>query len=880
MGDRFESMRARGINTNDATATSSDILQGKTAYAHGQKITGEFVPSYGVGYNVFIQTTEPEEKNGIWIKTTGEQKIKFVSNSTVAGHFLEGNYNFMNIASNTTYVGQVIVGDILYHFGQTSNDSYKLNIRTKENLGNLNVPNITSGASTQGTDNSYAVGAVFNSSDRNIYVFWVDKYDRYYIRSYKYNIDNDTYENIGMLESSSSRTDTTGACTVYDGKVFAVAKQGSAMTGRQNNLMQVNPYTLYYTDFNSFKNYCYDGKYIYILQTTSSTSKVLRINCSTQITETICTLNNSEKGTVTHIFAKGNSLFLFYDNNSNVFSIYNISSGTIKHVNTKTSYSLTSDTNIKQWFLYDEIYGILFFRTPTITLAFQVENNSIDSLENGTQIIIQGFDENITEIDSESNLKIGVSDAFVKESTGIKEYLTCFGDGEYWQLIKNPNDDTFTVTFDTNGGSGSFPSQTKIIGQTITEPQSDPSKAGDYIFDCWYLGNEPYDWNYKPVSDITLTAHYIEYEEVDYIQSTGTQYIDTGVKPNANTKVLAEYYVSIPTKGSYIVGCYGISNTNRFQFNHGSSYFCGYGSSYNNSTTGATTLANRTLEISAGTFKVDNVSVATISSSFDSNAINMYMFANNANGSVASISSGLRIYSFEIYDNNSLVRDFQPIKLSTGEYCMLDKVENKLYHNAGTGDFIGDDYEPTYLEYIESTGTQYIDTGIKANDNTGVEIEFKAMTTTNQVFLGALEPSVSRFQPLNSNNNFVGNISISGDSITYDNSVDTTSTHTLEFNVQNSKVYYDGVEKGSVTSIGSASTSTIYLFARNYSNSMLQATFKLYSCKIYDNGTLVRDFAPCLDINDVPCLWDKVTKNFFYNAGTGDFNYGSVINNG
>ena len=46
---------------------------------------------------------------------------------------------------------------------------------------------------------------------------------------------------------------------------------------------------------------------------------------------------------------------------------------------------------------------------------------------------------------------------------------------------------------------------------------------------------------------------------------------------------------------------------------------------------------------------------------------------------------------------------------------------------------------------------------------------------------------------------------------------------------------------------------------------------KWYYLKIYENDNLIRDYIPALDLGGVACMYKKLGKEFYYNAGTGSF---------
>ena len=68
----------------------------------------------------------------------------------------------------------------------------------------------------------------------------------------------------------------------------------------------------------------------------------------------------------------------------------------------------------------------------------------------------------------------------------------------------------------------------------------------------------------------------------------------------------------------------------------------------------------------------------------------------------------------------------------------------------------------------------------------------------------------------------------------------------------------------------------MYIFAVNTSGSPNTTvnqlgSLRIYSCKIYDNDNLIRDFVPCKTLTGTVGLYDIVNQAFYTNVGTGSF---------
>lgn len=177
----------------------------------------------------------------------------------------------------------------------------------------------------------------------------------------------------------------------------------------------------------------------------------------------------------------------------------------------------------------------------------------------------------------------------------------------------------------------------------------------------------------------------------------------------------------------------------------------------------------------------------------------------------------------------------------------------------------------TKLDYIESSGTQYINTGFKPNQNTRCVIDIENLSSGQAAFFGARASQTAASFTYFSLTATTGrsDYGSSKQSMTFTNTV---GRYTVD---QNKNV----CTANGVTATGTANTfqltNNLYLMAVNQADAAIQnAKLKLYSAKVYDNGTLVRDFIPCKNASGTIGLWDNVNSVFYANAGTGTFSTG------
>ena len=177
------------------------------------------------------------------------------------------------------------------------------------------------------------------------------------------------------------------------------------------------------------------------------------------------------------------------------------------------------------------------------------------------------------------------------------------------------------------------------------------------------------------------------------------------------------------------------------------------------------------------------------------------------------------------------------------------------------------------VEYLESTGTQYIDTDVMANTDIETDIVF-SITEHNgysRVF-GATNISGSQYgvrkNSADGTGAFLGELLAKGQ-IGFSTFQEDTIYHLIFNQREDHGVYLNGQYFGKfIPDNYKDGTLSIYIFTQNQGNNFMKG--RMYSCKIY-NSILVRDFIPCYRKSDSkPGMYDTVNGVFYTNQGYSD----------
>lgn len=377
----------------------------------------------------------------------------------------------------------------------------------------------------------------------------------------------------------------------------------------------------------------------------------------------------------------------------------------------------------------------------------------------------------------------------------------------------------------------------------------------------------------------------IGYTRLEYIESTGTQYINTEYKPNSNTQYEMNY--SNNTGVGVLFGAYNSTwengsglYTNEDATNNGNTFFFHYNGNHNTyivsiGVQNANVMIDRSQIIINGN-NADFKDGAVPTTSFIVNQP-LYIFCGNMGGAIEQPVT-MRLHDFIIKENNVELRHFIPVRSNiTTELGLFDIVEQKFYPNAGTDKFIAgpeilpedySDFETNYqrVEYIESTGRQYIHTGVIPT--VGKYSAWVDFQVTNVV---ASKESWIFGQWYNEGWRCGGTGTSDGTALAFDSTRGFTYTDTDTFTRKQGYSASSTITAPyQMTLFGQRENSSVRYYEYSY--------YKLFECKIWENGLLIRHFIPCYKkSNSVTGVYDLVNKQFYSSATSYTFLKGADV---
>ena len=203
-----------------------------------------------------------------------------------------------------------------------------------------------------------------------------------------------------------------------------------------------------------------------------------------------------------------------------------------------------------------------------------------------------------------------------------------------------------------------------------------------------------------------------EYQQVEYIESTGSQYISTGFCANQNTSFLCDCIITDSLKSGYYQSLFGATEyKNNKEINRNvlhlhqppKGVMACYGNDLNVNVAFKDFDTRHIYELKKEQFFVDGEKMVSLKKSIFQSSADIYIFKDNNPTSITKRNCMMELFNFEIYDDEILIRKYIPCysikkvidtkgkEYSAGTKGLYDIVEGKFYTNQGDptkGDFI------------------------------------------------------------------------------------------------------------------------------------------------------------------------------------------------
>lgn len=187
------------------------------------------------------------------------------------------------------------------------------------------------------------------------------------------------------------------------------------------------------------------------------------------------------------------------------------------------------------------------------------------------------------------------------------------------------------------------------------------------------------------------------------------------------------------------------------------------------------------------------------------------------------------------------------------------------------------------VEYLESTGAQWV--GVELLGKNGYDFDYKVnftqLSTSQATGIGGEYQSGKScyLGIVRTDGTLAYHYKSTTSPVVVASNIQTGTDYVVNVHLYSGEQYY--IVNGTKSSVGNITgnfVSSLYLrlFSVN-SSSPLYSYMKLYYCKIYDNGILVRDFIP-VRVGTVGYMYDRISGELFGNAGTGTFTLGNDKN--